>query len=82
MACIPGSCEDCELGPELDTVFVYRSGLARYRPCSSLPTENKYKTSVSEYMKKKTYNFAHMSVKAWGGGIKALVDMSAKNVSF
>ena len=33
-------------------------------------------------MKKKTYNFAHMSVKALGGGIEALADMSAKNASF
>ena len=36
-------------------------------------------------MHKKTYIFAHMSVKAYGGGglgLKALADMSAKNVSF
>ena len=34
------------------------------------------------YMKKKTYIIAHMSVKAWGGGLKSLADMSAKNVRF
>jgi len=34
-------------------------------------------------MKKKTYIFAHMSVKPKeGGGAKALADMTAKNVSF
>ena len=33
-------------------------------------------------MKNKTYIFAHMSVKAWGGGgvLKALADLSTKNV--
>ena len=30
----------------------------------------------------KTFIFAHMSSKAWGGGQKALADMSAWNVSF
>ena len=33
--------------------------------------------------KKKKYIFAHMSVKPWiGGGLTALADMSAKNISF
>ena len=32
-------------------------------------------------MKEKNYSFAHMSGKA-GGGLKALADMSAKNVFF
>ena len=38
---------------------------------------------------KKAYIFAHMSVQAWGvglagqgGGLKALADISAKNVNF
>ena len=26
--------------------------------------------------------FTHMSIKAWGGGLKTLADMSAKNLSF
>ena len=31
---------------------------------------------------KNQITFSLMSVKAWGGGLKALTDMSAKNVSF
>ena len=33
------------------------------------------------YMEK-NYTFAHMSVKAWGGGLNALADMSANNAIF
>ena len=33
-------------------------------------------------MKKKNYIIVRMFAKPWGGGLKALADMSAKNVGF